>query len=59
MIQLLACLFILVCYKWGDWRNWKTYYPTILFLIAGTLFTILLQQPNHFGSIPINYFWEA
>jgi len=35
MILLLACLFILVCYKWGDWRNWKTYYPTILFLIAG------------------------
>ena len=35
MILLLAGLFILACYKWGDWRNWKTYYPTILFLIAG------------------------
>lgn len=35
MILLLACLFLLVCYKGGDWRNWKTYYPTILFLIAG------------------------
>lgn len=35
MIVLLACLFVLVCYKWGDWRNWKTYYPTIMFLIAG------------------------
>ena len=34
MILLLAFLF-LVCYKWGDWRNWKTYYATILFLIAG------------------------
>lgn len=35
MILLLACLFLLACYKWGDWRNWKTYYSTILFLIAG------------------------
>src|SRR5665648_236270 len=35
MILLLTCLFVLVCYKWGDWRNWKTYYATILFLIAG------------------------
>ncbi|HWQ43616.1 MAG TPA: CBO0543 family protein [Desulfosporosinus sp.] len=35
MILLLACLFVLACYKWGDWRNWKIYYPTILFLIAG------------------------
>ncbi|HEY8910452.1 MAG TPA: CBO0543 family protein [Desulfosporosinus sp.] len=35
MILLLAGLFILACYKWGDWRNWKTYYPTILLLIAG------------------------
>ena len=37
MILLLACLFILACYKWGDWRNWRSYYPTILFLIAGDL----------------------
>jgi len=35
MILLLVGLFVLACYKWGDWRNWKTYYPTILFLIAG------------------------
>jgi len=35
MILLLAFLFVLVCFKWGDWRNWKTYYATILFLIAG------------------------
>ncbi len=26
-----------VCYKWGDWRNWKKYYPTILFVICGDL----------------------
>jgi len=35
MILVLVCLFVITCYKWGDWRNWKSYYPTILFLIAG------------------------
>lgn len=35
MILLLVCLFILACYKWGDWENWRSYYSTILFLIAG------------------------
>ncbi|SPF51611.1 conserved membrane hypothetical protein [Candidatus Desulfosporosinus infrequens] len=35
MILLLACLFVLSCYKWGDLSNWKSYYPTILFLIVG------------------------
>ena len=35
MILLLAFVFILVCYKWGDWRHWKYYYSTIIFLIAG------------------------
>ncbi|MFC0560400.1 CBO0543 family protein [Halalkalibacter alkalisediminis] len=26
-------LYILAGWRWGDWRNWKKYYPTILFLI--------------------------
>ncbi|MHB8127169.1 MAG: CBO0543 family protein [Desulfitobacteriaceae bacterium] len=42
MILLLACLFVLVCYKWGDWRNWKSYYPTILFFIAGDFICIFV-----------------
>ena len=35
MILVLAFLFILVCYKWGDWRNWQSYYSTVLFFIIG------------------------
>jgi hypothetical protein len=23
--------------KWGDWRNWRLYYPTILFYLLGDL----------------------
>lgn len=28
---------IAVCWKWGDWRNWRLYYPTILYLMVGNL----------------------
>jgi hypothetical protein len=30
-------LFLLAGIKWGDWKNWRIYYPTILFLICGDL----------------------
>lgn len=30
-------LFLIVGVKWGDWRNWRDYYPTILFFIIGDL----------------------
>jgi hypothetical protein len=26
-------LYFLAAWRWGDWRNWQKYYPTILFLI--------------------------
>lgn len=32
-----ALLFLLAAIKWGDWRNWRIYYPTILFFIGGDL----------------------
>ncbi|AET65784.1 hypothetical protein Desor_0026 [Desulfosporosinus orientis DSM 765] len=35
MILVLVGVFITICFKWGEWRNWRLYYPTILFLIAG------------------------
>ncbi len=34
-ILLLVSLF--ACFKWGDWKNWKLYYPTLLFYICGSL----------------------
>nr|WP_281292949.1 CBO0543 family protein [Bacillus marasmi] len=34
-------------YKWGDWRNWRLYYPTILFLIIGDLlYNFLLYKKS-------------
>ncbi|WP_313998718.1 CBO0543 family protein [uncultured Paenibacillus sp.] len=30
-------LFLLAALKWGDWKNWRAYYPTVLFFIVGDL----------------------
>lgn len=38
--------FILALYRWGDWRNWKQYYPTIIFFILMDLFANVLTY-NH------------
>ncbi|WP_324255033.1 CBO0543 family protein [Bacillus sp. REN16] len=35
-------LFLFVAMKWGDWRRWREYYPTILFFIVGDLLKNLL-----------------
>jgi hypothetical protein len=43
---LLAIASIFICYKFGDWRNWKNYYPTILFFILSNAVCILLNY-NH------------
>lgn len=29
--------YLAACYKWGDWRNWREYYPTVLYVIIGDL----------------------
>jgi hypothetical protein len=43
---LLAVISIVMCYKFGDWRNWKKYYSTILFFILSNVVCILLTY-NH------------
>lgn len=34
---IVALIFIFALFKWGDWKNWKKYYPTILYFIIGDL----------------------
>lgn len=41
---LLFLLSIFITWKWGDWRNWKLYYPTILYMILGDLTYIILSS---------------
>lgn len=32
-----------ICWKWGDWRHWGKYYPTILYMLIGDLVEDLLM----------------
>ncbi|WP_407312310.1 CBO0543 family protein [Desulfosporosinus sp. SB140] len=41
---ILSLISILIAWKWGDWRNWKLYYPTILYFIIGDLCYIILSN---------------
>ncbi|RFB17999.1 hypothetical protein DZB84_03540 [Bacillus sp. HNG] len=37
MHLIYNALFLLAAVKWGDWRRWREYYPTILFFLIGDL----------------------
>jgi hypothetical protein len=34
---ILTVLCAIVCFKWGAWRRWREYYPTILYVIIGDM----------------------
>lgn len=38
----IKIFFVLAAIKWGDWKHWKKYYPTIQFFIIGDLFYNLI-----------------
>jgi len=33
----LILLYAAACWKWGSWRSWREYYPTVLYVIIGDL----------------------
>lgn len=46
--QIIVTFFlILAAWKWGDWKHWKLYYPTMLFFATGSLATdlVLMNYP--------------
>ncbi|WP_414714867.1 CBO0543 family protein [Sporomusa sp.] len=43
---LLAFFFVLAAWKWANWRNWKEYYPTILFMFTISLLVDIITA-NH------------
>lgn len=49
--QIIVTVIMLLCaWKWGDWRNWKKYYPTMLFFTLGDF---------AYGLLTYNYpLWE-
>lgn len=42
-LLVFAC-FILGTWRWGDWKNWKKYYSTILFLMLGSFYYIAIYH---------------
>jgi len=39
---LLTVLLLVLTWRFGDWRNWRNYYPTILFILFVNLFSYVL-----------------
>lgn len=37
-----ASIWFIALWKWGDWKQWQKYYPTILFFILGDLLYLYL-----------------
>ena len=47
MYLSINAFYLIAGYVWGDWRNWRMYYPTILFFILGDfLYNFLLYQKS-------------
>lgn len=36
---IFGIISIIACLKWGDWRHWQLYYPTVLYILIGDLVT--------------------
>lgn len=43
---IVTVLIVAASLKWGDWKNWQRYYPTMLFFTVGDLVSSLVTY-NH------------
>ncbi|WP_374978326.1 CBO0543 family protein [Neobacillus driksii] len=49
LLRILLCLtVILCCWKFGDIKNWKKYYPTMLYLVINNLLYCFFVGKKHF-----------
>jgi len=55
VLIILIIMSIFLCWKYGDWKNWKLYYPTILYLIIGDLACNILTARMPLWSYNINW----
>ncbi|CAM4355570.1 hypothetical protein L1N85_15110 [Paenibacillus alkaliterrae] len=51
-------LFLYAGIKWGDWRRWRDYYPTILFFICGDLLMNFLLYNYSMWTYQETFFGE-
>lgn len=55
---IISAIGIGICWKWGNWRNWREYYPTILFVFLANLAYVLLTDDKPlwtFGMLSYRY----
>jgi hypothetical protein len=52
---ILIIISIFLCWKYGDWKNWRLYYPTILYMVIGNLTCDILVYRNPLWSYTINF----
>jgi hypothetical protein len=52
---IMASLWIVSAYKWADWKNWRRYYPTLLFFGMGDLIYNLVFQNKPLWSLHTNF----
>lgn len=51
---VLGLICIILCYKFGDWKNWRLYYPTILFFMFGEVLFDVMVYKSHLWSYYAN-----
>jgi hypothetical protein len=56
LVRVISILiFIIGAYKWGHWKNWKKYYPTMLFFGMGDLIYVSVFHHNPLWKFPTNF----
>ncbi|MEE3952222.1 CBO0543 family protein [Peribacillus frigoritolerans] len=53
---VFIALFLFAGIKWGDWRRWRDYYPTILFFIIGDLLYSCLLYNHQLWAFQETFF---
>lgn len=44
---IYAVIWLFMLWKWGDWRSWQKYYPTILFFFIGDFIYLYLLSDHY------------
>ncbi|WP_071394978.1 CBO0543 family protein [Bacillus tuaregi] len=44
---IYASVWFFILWKWGDWKNWEKYYPTLLFFLIGDFIYLYLLSDHY------------
>ncbi|UUZ86433.1 hypothetical protein LJK88_25495 [Paenibacillus sp. P26] len=58
-ILLRAVLWVFILFRWGDWRNWRKYQSSILFVIAGNFLYNFLCHDYSMWEYPPNTIFHS